>query len=76
MMMPLVSDRKVKKLPNRSEAREVTGPMTQRVRQKVTVQVMRGIANSLMVSGIYLDYSFSNQAAKAMAQMMGMTLEV
>ena len=49
--------------------------MTHRVRQKVTVQVMRGRANILMVSGMYFLYSFSNQAAKATAQMMGMTEE-
>ena len=52
------------------------GPMIHKVRQKVTVQVMSGTANSLMASGMYLAYRRSNQAAKATAQMMGMTLEV
>ena len=69
--MLLVLLRKVNRTLRPWASREAMGPMTHRVRQKVTVQVMRGIANSLMVSGIYLEYSFSNQAAKAMAQMMG-----
>ena len=55
---------------------EVTGPMTHSVRQKVTPQVISGTANSLMLLGMYFAYSFSNHAAKAMEQMMGITLEV
>jgi len=41
-----------KKTFSRSAAMDAMGPMIHSVRQKVTVQVIRGTANSLIVSGM------------------------
>ena len=52
---------------------DATGPIAKIVSENVTVKVINGMANNFIVSGMYFLYRFSNHAAKATAQITGIT---